>query len=674
MRTLNLGILAHVDAGKTSLTERLLYAAGAIDAVGRVDHGTTQTDTLALERERGITIKTAVASFAIGDVTVNLIDTPGHPDFIAEVDRVLGLLDGAVLVVSAVEGVQAQTRILMRALQRQRIPTLIFVNKIDRMGADATRAFAAVAANLSPSTIAMQRIDGIGTHEATVISRSSAGEVSEVNEVNEELLTLLAEHDGDLLAKYVAGVRISPRARHRRLRSLTRQAATHPVLFGSAMTGAGIGELMRALLAYLPTAAPTMTHPTSGVVFKIDRASTGERTAVVRMFSGCLSARDHVVVDGRSRQITRLAVFEPGGAVGRERVVAGQIAKVAGLGLVTIGDTIGGSDVARVSSMRNFSPPPFEAVVSPVADRDRGALRVALDALAAEDPLINVRQDDGRGELSVSLYGDVQRDVIHDTLRREFGIETVFSATTVVCIERVVGVGESIDPMPNGRSPRHPFLAGVGLRVEPAPLGSGVTVSTGIETGRLPMAFIHAIDETVRVAMRQGPHGWDIPDCSVTMIASGYWPRQSRAHGTFDKNMSSTATDFRLLTPLVLVDALRRAGTAVHEQVLRFHLEAPLDALGPIARLLASIHAIPESPVPVHEVRGSAAFTLDGLIPAARLAELRRQIPTLTGGEGFVETVFDSYWPVRGEAPRRPRTDLNPLDRTNYLRQIAHPT
>src|SRR6186997_3076064 len=145
MRLLNLGILAHVDAGKTSLTERLLYAAGVIDEVGSVDDGYTQTDSLALERQRGITIKTAVASFALGDLTVNLIDTPGHPDFIAEVERALSVLDGAVLVVSAVEGVQAQTRVLMRTLQRLRIPTLIFVNKIDRAGADGERVLGEIS-------------------------------------------------------------------------------------------------------------------------------------------------------------------------------------------------------------------------------------------------------------------------------------------------------------------------------------------------------------------------------------------------------------------------------------------------------------------------------------------------------------------------------------------------
>src|SRR5678815_4923715 len=155
MRTLNLGILAHVDAGKTSLTERLLYAAGVIDEIGSVDEGNTQTDSLALEQLRGITIKSAVVSFVINDVTVNLIDTPGHPDFIAEVERVLSVLDGAVLVVSAVEGVQPQTRVLMRALERLHIPTLLFVNKIDRPGADPDRVVGEIAAKLTPAVVPM---------------------------------------------------------------------------------------------------------------------------------------------------------------------------------------------------------------------------------------------------------------------------------------------------------------------------------------------------------------------------------------------------------------------------------------------------------------------------------------------------------------------------------------
>src|SRR5438132_1385751 len=184
MRTLNLGILAHVDAGKTTLTERLLYAAGVIDEIGSVDDGSTQTDSLALERQRGITIKSAVVSFVIDDITVNLIDTPGHPDFIAEVERVLNVLDGAVLVISAVEGVQSQTRVLMRTLQRLGIPTLIFINKTDRAGADVERVLHEIAARLTPSIVAMPD----GPADVAFAPR---------------LADLLADHDDALLAAYV---------------------------------------------------------------------------------------------------------------------------------------------------------------------------------------------------------------------------------------------------------------------------------------------------------------------------------------------------------------------------------------------------------------------------------------------------------------------------------------
>ena len=194
---MNLGILAHVDAGKTTLTERLLHDAGVIDEIGSVDDGSTQTDTLALERRRGITIKSAVVSFVVGDVAVNLIDTPGHPDFIAEVERVLGVLDGAVLVVSAVEGVQAQTRVLMRALQRLRIPTLIFVNKIDRRGAATTRVLRDIAERLTPAVVAMGAPSGLGTRGAR--SRRTAADPA----FTARLADVLAEHDDALLADYV---------------------------------------------------------------------------------------------------------------------------------------------------------------------------------------------------------------------------------------------------------------------------------------------------------------------------------------------------------------------------------------------------------------------------------------------------------------------------------------
>ena len=239
-RTLNLGILAHVDAGKTTLTERLLYAAGVIDEIGSVDDGTTQTDSLALERQRGITIKSAVVSFAIDDLTVNLIDTPGHPDFIAEVERVLSVLDGAVLVISAVEGVQAQTRVLMRALQRLRIPTLIFVNKIDR----PRRERRARAAGDRGATDAGDRPDGIGPRarhaqaDFTPLGPADAALRARLTEV-------LAERDDGILAAYVDDeTGVSYRPAPRGARGADERALVHPVFFGSAITGAGVEPLM----------------------------------------------------------------------------------------------------------------------------------------------------------------------------------------------------------------------------------------------------------------------------------------------------------------------------------------------------------------------------------------------------------------------------------------------
>lgn len=240
MPHVNLGVLAHVDAGKTTLTERLLFEAGAIDRVGSVDVGDTQTDTLALERRRGITIRSAVVSFATGDTVVNLVDTPGHPDFVAEVERVLDILDGVVLVVSAVEGVQAQTRVLARVLDRLRIPTVVLVNKIDRRGARAGDLLDELRQRLTRTVVPMGAVRGIGTAAATVTSAGSGVPLTP------DAIEALAEHDDGLLAASAAGARVPPRRLRQVLADLTSRCLVHPVFFGSARTGLPQGSLRRA--------------------------------------------------------------------------------------------------------------------------------------------------------------------------------------------------------------------------------------------------------------------------------------------------------------------------------------------------------------------------------------------------------------------------------------------
>jgi ribosomal protection tetracycline resistance protein len=672
VKTLNLGILAHVDAGKTSLTERLLHSAGVIDKIGSVDDGSTQTDSLALERQRGITIKSAVVSFVISDVTVNLIDTPGHPDFIAEVERVLGVLDGTVLVISAVEGVQAQTRVLMRVLRRLGIPTLIFVNKTDRAGAHPRRVLADIAERLTPAVVAMGSVSGAGTRVCAfrpygADDKAFTGRLAEV----------LAEHDEALLAAYIEDEAALPYRRLRReLARQARRCLVHPVFFGSAITGAGVAELATGITALLPAARGDATGPASGTVFKVERGPAGEKIAYVRMFSGALRVRDRLssghggpgsnggpLPPGREgeRKITAISVFERGPAVPRDRVRAGQIGKLWGLRDIQIGDTLGAPPPGRVQ--HRFAPPALETVVAPRRPADRGALHAALTQLAEQDPLIGLRRDDARTELLVSLYGEVQKEVIQAMLAAEYGIEATFSASTTICIERPAGSGaafEIIDTPPN------PFLATVGLRIDPAPVGSGVRFRLEVELGSMPFALFKAVEETVTETLRQGIHGWQVTDCVVSMTHSGYWPRQSHAHAHFDKSMSSTAGDFRNLTPLVLMDALKLARTTVYEPVHRFHLEIPADIFGAVLPALARLRAIPGAPV----VRGLLC-QLDGDIPAARVRELEEQLPGLTRGEGVLEATFGHYQPVRGEVPDRPRTDHNPLNREEYLMRVA---
>jgi ribosomal protection tetracycline resistance protein len=658
VRTLNLGILAHVDAGKTSLTERLLFAAGVIDEIGTVDDGSTQTDSLALERQRGITIKSAVVSFAIDDLTVNLIDTPGHPDFIAEVERVLGVLDGAVLVISAVEGVQAQTRVLMRTLRRLRIPALMFVNKIDRAGAHDDRVLRAISEKLTPAIIAMGSPRRLGTRGAS-FTPFGAGEGA----FTARMADVLATRDDALLAAYVEDeTAVSYRRLREELAAQARRALVHPVFFGSAMTGAGVDALTAGLRELLPSAEGDADGPVSGTVFKVERGPAGEKIAFARLFSGTIRGRDQLRFgpDGAGK-VTAVSVFERGSAVPRASVAAGQIGKLWGLGGIQIGDTLGVPP--KTAAGRQFAPPTLETVVVPCRPADKGALHVALAQLAEQDPLINLRQDDVRQEILVSLYGEVQKEVVQATLADDFGIDVGFRETTTICIERPAGSGAAVEMI--GQEP-NPFLAGVGLRIDPAAAGSGVQFRLEIELGALPFSFLRAVEETVHATLRQGLHGWQVSDAVVTMTHSGYYPRQSHAHGTFDKSMSSTAGDFRNLTPLVLMSALTQAGTRVYEPWQRFRIDAPADAFTPLLALLARLHAVPRT----HAIRASSC-ELEGEIAAARVRELEQQLPTLTRGEGVLECAFERYQPVRGTIPGRPRSDHNPLNRKEYLLHVA---
>jgi len=648
-KTLNLGILAHVDAGKTTLTERLLYTAGVIDRLGSVDAGTTLTDSLALERRRGITIKSAVASFPIGgnhDITVNLIDTPGHPDFIAEVDRVLSVLDGAVLVISAVEGVQPQTQILMRSLQRLHIPALLFVNKIDRPGARTDGVLHEIGRRLKLATVPMGLADAVGTRHV-----SFTESVGDDASFRARLLEVLADHNDRLLAAYVddepaiSGLRLRAE-----LAEQTKRGQVYPVYFGSAITGVGIEPLMTGIADLLPASAGDRDGTVSGRIFKIERGKNSEKISYVRMFSGTVRNRDRLRLGANlDAKVTNVAVFESGSAVERQSVSAGQIGKLWGLAEARIGDPIG--DLASDGGPAQFPPPTLESVVVPCDPGDKHRLRVALGQIAEQDPLINVRQDDERQEIFVSLYGEVQKEVIQSTLADDFGIAVTFRETRMIYVERPAGRASALEVL---QSDDHPYSATIGLLLEPGAIDSGIKFRLDVDPRTIPIyiykaagPFAEAMTRYVRDSLVSGLYGWQVTDLVVTMNQCDYYVGDGMGKRVLP-TPKTTAADFRKLTPLVLTEALQKAGTVVCEPVALLRIEVPVARMGAVLSALAGLRATVDTPL----LRQDGAV-LTAKLPTERVHGLQSALPALSSGEAVLETSFGGYQTVHGSCPRR---------------------
>jgi len=625
MRTLNLGILAHVDAGKTSLTERLLFDTGIIDKLGSVDAGSTQTDSLELERQRGITIAAAVVSFTIGDVMVNLIDTPGHPDFIAEIERILQLLDAAVVVVSAVEGVQPQTRVLVRALRRLGIPFLFFINKVDRLGA---------------------RYDA---HDAG--SRLATVEAADIGSDPHfsRLCETLSVNDEDLLEDYVlAPKRLTRQRLDQSLADQVAKSQIHPAFAGAATRGLGISALISAIETLLPSRHPDPDRPVSGTIFKIERGWGGEKLAYLYLASGTIGLRDDIEAANGPAKISSLQLFRDGRADKVAQMSAGQIAKVGGLANARIGDWIG---IERPpGTLRHFAPPTLETCIRAMRPSENAALWLALGQLAEQDPLINLRANEETGDIYVSLYGEVQKEVIQATLSAEFGLDIAFEESTVIYVERLAGTGSAVELIfkePN------PFLATVGLRVEPRPEGAGNSFALEVDIGQMPASFYRAVEETAFETLKEGVLGWQIIDCHVAMTAA----RQT--------SPASTAVDFRKLTPLVLATALSSAETILCEPIEHFHIEIPATALAGMHSLLAKSGASMRK-----SLIDEGLARLEGMMASSMIQVIQRQLPGLSGGAGVLDHVFDHYAPLNGQPHRRARASANPFDRADYLRRM----
>ncbi|MHB9855266.1 tetracycline resistance ribosomal protection protein Otr(A) [Streptomyces krungchingensis] len=621
MHTLNIGILAHVDAGKTSLTERLLFDGGSIDRLGSVDAGDTRTDDGAIERQRGITIRSAVAAFRAGDVQINLIDTPGHSDFIAEVERALEVLDGAVLLLSAVEGVQAQTRVLMRTLRRLGLPTLVFVNKIDRAGAREGTLLDDVRRLLTPYVVPLSRVSALGTPDARVLPRP----------LDDVAAGTLAEVDPGVLAALVDGPPPTPDELAAALAARTVDGSVHPVLFGSAIGGQGVADLVAQLIRLVP--GPTVVPPSSGeprgTVFAVRPGPGGDRTAWLRLYEGEVTQRQRLVFrrrepDGRTAQVPGRALgMQVVGRPEADRLTPGNIAVLRGAGALRVGDRLGPSG----DRAPQFAAPTLETLVRARRPEQAAALRAALLALADQDPLLHARPA-ASGSTALLLYGEVQKEVLAATLAQDFGIEADFEPSRVRLLERPVGTGAACEEIQ--RHGHVGFWATIGLRVEPGPRGSGGVFTYETELGALPRAFHQAIEDTVHATLLSGPRGRPVTDYRVTLVRSGF------------AAPISTAADFRGLTPVVLHRALERAGTRVYEPYHAFEVEIPLDALAAVTAQLAACGAEFGA-----TTGGRTSWLVTGELPAGKVRDVEVRLPGLTHGEGVWWSRVSGDRPVR---------------------------
>ncbi|HFK1458082.1 TPA: GTP-binding protein [Bacillus cereus] len=643
MTTINIGIVAHVDAGKTSLTERILYETNVIKEVGRVDSGSTQTDSMELERQRGITIKASVVSFFIEDVKVNVIDTPGHADFIAEVERSFRVLDGAILVISAVEGVQAQTKILMWTLQKLNIPTILFVNKIDRSGANCEKVVKQIKMILSNEAFPFYSVQNEGTKEARIIEYKSY----------DDCIERLAPFNESLLESYVNNEIVTDTLLREELIKQIAQANLYPISFGSAMTGIGVTELLENISALLPANNSSQDEELSGVVFKIEREPSGEKIAYVRVFSGCLHVRKYVDIQrgealAHKEKIKKICLFDNGDVVQSSIVPSGEFCKVWGLSDIKIGDIIG----KRTDYIKDihFAEPQMEAAIDALPKERIHDLYAALMELCEEDPLIKVWKDDVHNELYIRLFGEVQKEVIETTLFEKYNLQVTFSNTRVVCIEKPIGIGNSVEVM---GEKANPFYATVGFKVERGELNSGITYTLGVELGSLPLAFHKAIEDTVFQTLKQGLYGWEVTDISVTLTHTGY------------ASPVTTASDFRNLTPLVLMNALKQAETCVYEPVNEFELTVPEHAISTAMYKLAAIPATFAEPI-----FNNDSYQLTGSLPVAKTEHFKRILHSFTEGEGLFTTKPAGFTKITAPFPTRKRVDNNPLNRKDYLLHV----
>ena len=636
MKIINIGILAHVDAGKTTLTESLLYTSGAITELGSVDKGTTRTDTMALERQRGITIQAAVTSFDWKNYKINIVDTPGHMDFLAEVYRSLSVLDGAILVISAKDGVQAQTRVLFHALRKMKIPTIIFVNKIDQGGINLQSVYQNIREKLSDEIIVMQ--DVLFTPEVSLT------DIADI----EKWESVVGEND-ELLEKYIAGEPLEIQDLQREKCRRIQNSSLFPVYHGSAKNNIGTEKLIEVITETFTSGADNNQSELCGSVFKIEYTDQKKRLVYLRLYSGTLRLRDTILLAQKQKlKITEMRIPSNGEIVQADIACCGEIAILSN-DTLKLNDILGNTELLPRKAWEENPTPLLRTTVEPQKPEQRELLLNALTEIADTDPLLHYYVDTITHEIILSFLGKVQLEVICSLLIERYHVNINVKEPTVIYLERP---SKAANHTIHIEVPPNPFWASIGLSVTPLPMGSGVQYESKVSIGYLNQSFQNAVAEGVRHGLEQGLYGWEVTDCKICFEYGLYY------------SPVSTPADFRFLAPVVLEQALKKCGTQLLEPYLSFTLYAPQEYLS------RAYHDAPKYCATIETAqvkKDEVVFT--GEIPARCIQAYRTDLAFYTNGRSVCLTELKGYQAAVGKPVIQPRRPNSRLDKVRHMFQ-----
>ncbi len=651
----NIGIVAHVDAGKTTLTEQLLFAAGATRSVGSVDDGTSSTDSLTVEKERGISVRLATETFYWKGSQINLIDTPGHLDFCAEVERSLRALDSAVLVISAVEGVQANTISVFQALQSLKVPTLIFINKLDRIGADVDAVMHEIHSELSEHCVLLQQPVNAAEANANIDNPWSERRIKNCPATHsaliESTIEKLTEFNDELLERVVNGETLEFDELDAELQKRVKTANLYPVLCGVAKNAVGIQELLDAILTYLPEAPQHSDSQLSAVVFKVEHDKTLGKMAYVRVFQGEIKARDTVFNATRNNEssdqekISQIKRVVKGKYHDLETIRAGDIGVVSGLSKVKVGDVLG--DDSCVPNAYSLSAPLLTVQVKPQKPDDFTELAAALKQLADEDPLLNLEWLTEQRELHINITGWIQIEILESLLKDRYNLSVEFEQPSIIYKETPKQSSEGYERywMPK------PCWAIVRFKIEPGPRGSGIVYQSKVGVNDIAAKYQNEIEATVRKGLKQGIKGWQVTDMKVTLIEGSDHPVHSRPG------------DFIIATPMALMNGLVESDTELLEPILDFQITADSELLGTITSDITKMRGRFDSP----EFNGNRV-TIRGQVPAATSMDYPIQLASISSGNAILTLKLAGYETCSTEHGKVvDYRGISPLDRDKYI-------